>query len=293
VDASLVHSERRRRAFLRRAFAQYVAPQVVRQIVSDPSRLTVHGERRDMSFLFADVANFTTLSETMAPEALTRLMNEYLEMACRVIYRHEGTVCTFMGDGIFALFGAPIEQPDHAARAVACAVDLSGASEAFREAKARDSQPFGQTRIGVHSGTAVAGNIGSSLRFQYTAVGDAVNTASRLESLNKHFGTRVCVSADALPSDLSHRARPMGRIVLRGRSQPVRVFELLPDPVPRPEVIARYAQAYALLEQGDDETARQRFLDLRELAPEDGCVAFFAARLEAGQGGTLIQMREK
>lgn len=293
ADAALVHSERRRRAFLRRAFSQFVAPQVVRQIVADPSRLSVHGERRDMSFLFADVAGFTTLSETMDPEALTRLMNDYLEMACQIIYRHEGTVCTFMGDGVFALFGAPIVQSDHAHRAATCALELAGAAEAFRTAQPGAEVSFGKTRIGVHSGTAVAGNIGSSLRFQYTAVGDAVNTASRLESLNKHFGTQVCISADALPEALSHRARPMGRIVLRGRTQPVRVFELLPDPVPQPEVIAAYTNAYALLEQGNIDEARRAFLALKEAAPDDGCVAFFAARLLAGQTDTLIRMREK
>lgn len=293
VDAALVHTERRRRAFLRRAFAQYVAPQVVRQIVSDPSRLTVHGERREMSFLFADIANFTQVSETMAPEALTRLMNEYLEMACRVIYRYEGTVCTFMGDGVFALFGAPIDQPDHARRAASCALDLAAEAEVFRQARIRDSQPFGQTRIGVHSGTAVAGNIGSTLRFQYTAIGDSVNTASRLEGLNKYFGTQVCVSADALPPDMAHRARPMGRIILRGRTQPVRVFELLPDPLPDPDIMAQYEQAYALLEDGKIEDAQAAFQALHDRAPDDAGTVFFTRRLKAGRTETLIRMREK
>ncbi|SDE11029.1 adenylate/guanylate cyclase domain-containing protein [Rhodospira trueperi] len=291
--AALVQSERKHRAFLRRAFTQYVAPQVVRQIVADPSQLAVRGERREMSFLFADVANFTTLSETMAPEALTRLINEYLEVVCQVIYRHEGTICTFMGDGVFALFSAPIVQPDHRHRAVACAFDMAEAAEAFRQARVNEGLAFGHTRIGIHAGAAVVGNIGASMRFQYTAVGDAVNTASRLEGLNKYFGTRVCVSADALPPDMRSRTRPMGQIVLRGRSQPLPVFEILTAEAAQTEMIEQYRRAYAMLEQGDTEAAERAFLALQEIAPEDGCTAFFVRRLQNGQTGTVVMMTQK
>jgi class 3 adenylate cyclase len=265
----------------------------VRQIVADPSQLAVRGERREMSFLFADVANFTTLSETMAPEALTRLINEYLEVVCHVIYRHEGTICTFMGDGVFALFSAPIEQPDHRQRAVACAFDMAEAAEVFRQARVNEGLAFGHTRIGIHAGAAVVGNIGASMRFQYTAVGDAVNTASRLEALNKHFGTRVCVSADVLPPDMSPRTRPMGQIVLRGRSQPLPVFELLTAEAAQTEMIEQYRRAYAMLEQGDTEAAERAFLALQEIAPEDGCTAFFVRRLQNGQTGTVVMMTQK
>lgn len=293
AEAAVIRSERKQRAFVRQAFSQFVSPDVVRQIVADPTKLALHGERREMTYLFSDIAGFTSLSEGLEAEALTTLLNDYLSAVCEGIHRHSGTVCNMMGDGVFALFGAPVAQDDHAERAVACALDLVIELEQFRKSMQRTYPAFGHTRIGVHSGPGVIGNVGSRFRFQYTALGDAVNTASRLEALNKHFGTHLCVSADALTDAYRDRARPLGRIVLKGRSQTTEVYEVLTKEATQDPRVAQYRKAYALLDAGKVVEARYAFSTIAAAWPQDGPTAVHLERLAEGERDTVIRMTKK
>lgn len=293
TEAAVIRNERKQKHYVKSAFSQFVAPEVVQQIVADPDKLTLQGERRILTFLFSDVAGFTKFTENTDPEAVTQLLNRYLDTACAVIHRHQGTVCNFMGDGVFALWGAPTNQPDHAERAVACALELGQALEAFRKALDPAFSGFGATRIGVHAGPAVVGIVGSTLRLQYTAIGDAVNTASRLESLNKHFGTYICVSADALPDSFRNQSRAVGRIIVRGRNQPTEVYEVLTPEEAASDRIQRYKVAYALLDAGKTDEARAAFAALAEDWPDDGCVAVHMDRLAADASDTVIRMLVK
>ncbi|MBI5166072.1 MAG: adenylate/guanylate cyclase domain-containing protein [Magnetospirillum sp.] len=280
------------RRFLKTAFAQYISPELVDQLVADPSMLSLSGEKREMTFLFTDVANFTSLAEGMDASTLTRVLNDYLDGVCAAAFAHGGTITDFIGDAVFATFGAPLPHPDHRQRAMACAREVAAFSRDYEIRMRAQGVPFSHTRIGVHSGTATVGNIGSTRRFKYAPVGDAVNTASRLEGLNKHFGTRICVSETTLLPELLSACRPIGRVVLKGRTVPLGVSELLDD---SPESLVRaerYRHAYALLE-ADDPGAEGELAVLHAERPDDGLVAFHLGRARAGQRTPLIVMTEK
>jgi adenylate cyclase len=177
------------------------------------------GERREISVLFTDVAGFTTFSEARDPVELADITNQYLEGVCAAIFAHEGLVNAFMGDGVLAFFGAPQEQPDHADRAVAAAaLAIDRFAEDFRAGQQRRGVAFGHTRIGVHTGFAFVSNIGTRQRLQYTALGDMLNTGSRLEGLNKVIGSRVCVSRDVAAKCRRHRFRRVGDFIVKGRT---------------------------------------------------------------------------
>jgi adenylate cyclase len=172
--------------------------------------------------IFTDLESFTSLIARMEPGTLSDLLDGYLSGMTSVVLSHEGTVAKIVGDALHILFGAPGDQPDHAARAIACALDLDDFAQSFRETWRQKSTGLGPTRIGVHAGPASVGNFGSGRFFDYTAYGDTINIAARLEAANKQLGTRICVSESMAKQVLDFRGRPVGDLVLRGRSEPLR-----------------------------------------------------------------------
>jgi class 3 adenylate cyclase len=292
AEAVTGHEARLQKVYIQGVFSRYVSPKVVHQLLSDPKRLSLEGERREMTFLFTDVAGFTTLSEGVESHQLAQVLNNYLEGMCQVILKYDGTVDKFIGDAVFAIFNAPTDQLDHAERAVRCALDLDHFAEQFRAEQNAAGVPFGITRIGIHSGPATVGNFGSHARTEYTALGDAVNTASRLEGLNKFFGTRICVSemtrahCDGLPF------RPIGLVVVKGKTHALGINEPLSEERASADYIARYRHAYARLESGAEESLAL-FEALYAENPYDGCVAVHVERLRAGTRSTEIAMTEK
>lgn len=282
-------SSRRERQFIKGAFSQYLAPELVDDLIANPDALSVGGERRLMSFMFTDIAGFTTLSEKMDPGRMTIMLNQYLDGVCEIIIRRHGVIDKFIGDAVVALFGVPNDDPDHAANAILCAREIDTFSEAFRAEPGRED--LGETRIGVHTGYATVGNFGGNDRFDYTAIGDAMNTAARLESANKTFGTRLSVSHASLsaaegrlPSDV--RPQWIGEVVLKGKSEPLSIATF----AEREETnwLSCYNEAYANL----DAAPKMARIALMELEP-DPVVAFHLARLEAGETGTTIHMKGK
>jgi adenylate cyclase len=280
------------RRFLKHAFAQYISPELVDQLVADPKMLSLRGEKREMTFLFTDVANFTSLAEGMDAATLTRVLNDYLDGVCAAAFAHGGTITDFIGDAVFATFGAPLPHTDHRQRATACAQAIGAFSRDYQRRMAEQGIPFAHTRIGVHSGTATIGNIGSARRFKYAPVGDAVNTASRMEGLNKYFGTRVCLSETSVTDDVGPQCRPIGRIVLKGRTQPLGVFEMMEPGHESEAWVADYRAAFALLE-ADDPKAVTALEKLAAERPDDGLVAFHLTRAAAGNRIPLIVMADK
>jgi adenylate cyclase len=282
----------RTRTLLRKSFEHYLPPAVIAQMLASETLPKLGGERREMSVLFSDIAGSTTLAETMEPEILADLLNDYFEGVCAAIFEQEGLVNEFAGDGVLAFFGAPHEQPDHADRAVAAALGVDAFADRFsREQKARGID-FGHTRIGVHSGISMVGNIGSRARLKYSAQGDLLNTGSRLEGLNKATGTRICVSGDVVKKAQRHRFRPIGSFVVKGRHGATDVFEPLNPQDQHGDSVDRYEAAFRALEEGQPEAA-DRFAALHREYPEDPCAAFHCKRLAAGETGTLIIMTEK
>ncbi len=291
ASINFAQSEAERR-YLRRAFNHYLAPAVIEQLVSDPGRLSLQGERREMTFLFTDIAGFTSLTERTDPARLVALLNDYLEQTCSIVLRAGGTIDKIVGDALHVMFNAPVAQPDHAARAVKCALALDRFCQAFVKAQADRGITFGQTRMGVNTGYCVVGNFGGSSRFDYTAHGDAINTAARLESVNRHVGTRVCVSGTAAHHCPSIPFRPVGRLVLKGKTQGLEVFEPLSEDEAASPRCQGYLSAYRLLERGEA-AAVKAFAGLSRRFPEDGLIAIHARRLVAGESGVTLVMRAK
>ena len=285
---------RRQRARVRRTFAQYVPAQVVEQLVDLPTADLLAGQRATVTCLFTDIAGFTRLAEHMQPPALVALMNRYLDGVTRAVHRHGGTVDKFIGDAVVAFFGAPIAQPDHADRAVAAGVEIRRETDALRTALAADGLDLGETRIGIHTGDAVIGNVGGELRQNYTALGDAVNLASRLEGANRYLGSRVCVSEETVRLATAHRFRPLATVVVKGRGQPIAVHEPLALRDHDSAHLARYLEAYRGLEAGtDDRELHEAWSALVAQDPLDGVAALHLARLERGEHGTLIPLEGK
>ncbi|WP_006786698.1 CHASE2 domain-containing protein [Thiorhodospira sibirica] len=229
-----IHEGRQKR-FIRRAFHQYLSPQVIEQLVRHPERLKLGGERRILSIFFADLQGFTTLSERMDPEALTELLNDYLSRMTDIIQGYGGTVDKYEGDAIIAFWNAPLAVTDHARRAIQAALDCQ---RALQQERPRYQQWTGlalHMRIGIHTGPAVVGNLGSRTRFDYTMLGDAVNLASRLEGVNKVFGTGILISQESFVAAGGEiTAREIGRVQVIGRKQAVTILEPLNETTAEP-----------------------------------------------------------
>ncbi len=247
--------EMRERRWLRGAFGRYVSPTVVDALIEQHDRLELGGEEVEATVLFSDLAGFTGLSETMTPRELIAFLNDYFTPIGEVIKAEAGTLDKFIGDAVMAFWGAPLPQPDHARRACRAALamqtTLAGLRDEWR-ARGETARVNAHARIGLHSGALVVGNVGSRDRFDYTCLGDAVNLASRLEGVNKVYGTSILVSeavATALGESTATPAgegtrnaetppgavvggfllREVDRLRVKGRAQPVRVYELLDE----------------------------------------------------------------
>jgi adenylate cyclase len=288
----LYAASNRARARLRQSFEHYLPPAVIDKLVKSDSLPELGGERREISVLFTDVAGFTTFSEGRDPAELAEITNRYFDGVCAAVFANEGLVNAFLGDGVLAFFGAPQPQPDHADRAVAAALAIARFTDGFsREQQARGIG-FGHTRVGIHTGIAFVGNVGAQQRLQYTALGDILNTASRLEGLNKAIGTRICVSRDVTEKCREHRFRPVGAFIVKGRRGATEVFTPVDPQRTRPDALALYQAAYRSLETEAPEAAAQ-FGALYRDDPDDPCVAFHYRRLSDGERGVLIEMHEK
>jgi class 3 adenylate cyclase len=288
----MIREARRRQAEAERAHAslsRYFSPQIASRLASggDSNGMEVH--RRDIATIFTDITSFTSLVETTAPELLSALLNEYMAGMIDIVFAHEGTVAKIIGDAIQILFNAPGDQPDYATRAVACAHDLDAWAQAFRERWKVQGVSFGATRIGVHAGPALVGNFGGDRFFDYTAYGDTVNIAARLEAANKFLGTRICVSAAVADATEAFQGRPVGDLMLRGRSEPLRAYEPLSAEAFKAPAMAQYAQAFAKLEAGDA-AAMPAFAALVGSHADDALGGFHLRRLLNGAKGVRMQL---
>ncbi len=280
----------RQQRWLRKAFASYVAPDVVDELVRHPQRLALGGARREITSLFTDLEGFTPLVEQNPPERIVPVLNAYLDGLIRIVLRHQGTVDKIIGDAIHAIFGAPLASPDHAGRAVACALELAAFGRRFAEEQRTAGLAFGMTRIGVNSGIAIIGNFGGALRFDYTAHGDVVNTAARLEGANKHLGTQVLVSAATAARCPDFHGRKAGILLLKGKSEPIAVFEPLAEI--DDDWLAAYDAAYRAMAD-EDAAAVALFGALVARYPDDRLAALHCRRLQAGERGAIIVMSGK
>ena len=281
TTARIVGAEQRR--FAQGALGKYLPRDVAEQLLRSPEQLQLHGERREIYALFTDIEGFTSLCQTLDPEIVATMLNEYLEVMCVTILKYGGTIDKFVGDAVVAFWGAPLSRPDDAQRAVECAVALSVAGQALMKPVA-GGKKLGRTRVGLHFGKAIVGNFGGEGRIQYTALGDSMNVAARLEGANKTLKTAVLVSGEAAERAGLERFRPMGRVRVRGREAPLAVYEpigagaAVADPV--------FAAQYAHFDAGDL-SALDALKAHSAGAPDDIALAYLVKRLETiGPGGS-------
>ena len=267
---------------LRTAFAHYLSPTLVAALARDPDRLKLGGEQREMTFLFTDLEGFTALTEAVDPKSIVTWLNAYLDGLCGIAMEHGGTIDKIVGDAVHVMFNAPLDQPDHAERGVRCALAIDAFGQRFsREHKARGID-FGVTRIGVNTGTAVVGNFGGSRRFDYTAHGDAINTAARLEQANKALGTRVCIAGATAEKVGAIAFLPIATLMLKGKTQGVEVFAPDGEPADAGSWRADYLDAFARMSSGD-ETGSAALVELAGRHPDQPILALHARRIRAGE----------
>jgi len=270
-------TEAMRKAQLRRAFSLYVSPEVVDHVMAHPGRLQLGGERREVTMLFTDLAGFTTFTEELGADKVARILNVHFSRATAIVKRHRGTVNRFIGDAIMAMWGAPLDDPDQALHACRAAVEMQEDMEALRAEFRAEGLPEIRMRVGIHSCTAVIGNLGSSDRFDYTAIGDGVNLAARLEGVNKLYGTGILVSGEtvarvggAIPMRL------VDRVIVKGKSEPVDIHTPCAD-ADVAEASANAIAAYRARRWDESERLWRRVL---ERAPSDTIAQLYVERIQ-------------
>ena len=223
-------SEEKQKRYIRSAFTQYVQPEFVEEIIDRPETLKLGGQKRQMTVMFSDLAGFTTLSESMEPEALVSFLNEYLDAMTRIIFDHRGTVDKYIGDAIMAFWGAPVPQEQHATLACRSTLEMIRTHNRLIEQWGREGKPTAIARYGVNSGPMIVGNMGSANRFNYTVIGDAVNLGARLEPANKVYDTLAMISQHT-KNRIGEEfvTRQLDLMIVKGKTEPVAVYELMAD----------------------------------------------------------------
>ncbi len=275
-------TEERQKRWIRNAFSYYLTPSVVNEIVKQPDKLKLGGEKKELSVLFSDIRGFTVISEGLTPDQLVFFMNIYLTAMTDVIFKYNALLDKYIGDGIMAVFGAPVDQPDHAERACRTAL---GMLEALKGLRARwDSQkvPHIDIRVGINTGSMVVGNMGSDLRFDYTVMGDSVNLGSRLEAASKIYGTNIIISefTYARVSSL-FTCRGLGLVRVKGKSKSVKIYELIGEgdvPQNMVDLIGQFTRGLEEYKKQEWDKAIRFFSNALKIMPKDAPSLFYSKR---------------
>lgn len=287
-----VMTEGRRRRWLEGTFGRYLAPSIIEALKDDPDLVELGGRRREISILFSDVEGFTRLSEALTPENVVSLLNRYLTVHCAAVMENGGVVDKFEGDAVMAFFGDPVPTDHHAVDACRTAVSVFERLPELEPVWRGMGLEGFSIRVGVNTGTAVVGNMGSDQRFDYTCMGDAVNLASRLEGANKAFDSGIMIGGQTYESAKDDIvAKPLAGLVVVGRKTPEPVYQLLAMRDEAPEDLLRHVEAYTrahgLLEDGDLGGAREALVEAERLRPGDGPTAWLTGIVEQVAGGGI------
>jgi adenylate cyclase len=269
----------RREILVRRRFEQHLAPAVVQRIVEQPGLVKLGGERREVTALFTDIEGFTAMTHRADPQQLVGVLDSYFEGIAAIVIEHGGMVDKLIGDAVHAIFNAPLDLDEHPRRAVECAIAIHSWTEQHRCLAAPAAIGLGRTRIGLETGQVIVGDVGLHAKLDYTAHGDAVNSAARFEGANKALGSAICVGPAAAARCDPAMLRPLGTISVRGRDEPAAVFEPWP-PDCSPDWRERYLLAFRLIDT-DPARAAEHFEKLASERQSDRVVERLAASLRA------------
>ncbi|GAB4370814.1 MAG: adenylate/guanylate cyclase domain-containing protein [Calditrichia bacterium] len=278
--------EERDKRRIRKTFSHYVSPAVVDEVLKHPEKLKLGGERKTCSVLFSDVAGFTTLSEQLEPEVLVNLLNEYLTQMTNLVFENQGMLDKYEGDAIMAVFGAPIELPNHAELACRTALQMQQKLKELREKWKQEGKPELHARVGINSGVMVVGNMGSQTRFDYTVMGDSVNLASRLEGANKLYDTSIMIGENTyeLVKDF-YITRPLDLLRVKGKKKPVKVYELIAEKATtlKPEfmeMLLQYQKGFDNYLMRNWEWAINHFRQALQIKSDDGPSRLYLLRCQ-------------
>jgi adenylate cyclase len=276
----------RQQYFIRQAFSKYVPEKVVNELILHPEQLKLGGEERMVSVLFADVEEFTSISETMSPSDLVRLLNEYLSEMTAIILAQGGIIDKFEGDAIMAEFGAPLALPDHADMAVRAGLLMQRRLGELRQSWMQRGLPLLRCRVGINTGLVIVGNMGSQQVFDYTVLGDAVNLASRLEGVNKLYRTDLMISefTRAQLSPNLFRMRLVDVVQVKGKSQAVKIFEVYgtdTEEIDAQDLLyyETYHNAFTAYLAKDFASAYEKFAKALSIRPDDPAAHAIVARM--------------
>ncbi len=265
--------EEREKKKIRGAFQYYLTSSVINEMLKDPDKLKLGGDKKDLTVLFSDIRGFTTISEKLTPEALVALLNEYLTTMTNQVFHHDGLLDKYMGDAIMAVFGAPLDQPDHALRASRTALAMMEELHKLQEKWKAEGRPVFDIGVGLNSGDMVVGNMGSEMRFDYTVMGDMVNLGSRLEGINKEYGTNIIISEFTYEKVKDAMCcRELDGVRVKGKLKPVKIYELLGEKKNEAafkDLLEGFARGLALYREAKWDEAIAAFEGVLALRPGD------------------------
>jgi adenylate cyclase len=277
--------EEREKKKIRGAFQYYLTASVINEMLKDPTKLKLGGDKKDLSVLFSDIRGFTTISEKLTPEELVRLLNEYLTVMTNIVFKYEGLLDKYMGDAIMAVFGAPLDQPDHARRACLTALEMMEELHKLQKKWEAEGRPILNIGIGINTGDMVVGNMGSEMRFDYTVMGDMVNLGSRLEGINKEYGSNIIISEftySVVQENVSCRELDFVRV--KGKNKPVKIFELLAEKKDEgkwKDLIVNFEEGLALYREAKWDEAISSFKQVLAIRADDFVSGMYIERCKS------------
>lgn len=277
-------TEERNKKELRSTFQKYVSPAIVDEVLKNPKNLELGGRKENITVLFSDVRGFTTISEKLDPRALSDLLNSYLTPMTDLVFANRGTLDKYMGDAVMAFFGAPIQYPDHAAHACRCALQMLDKLFELQEGYRRQGLPEIDIGIGLNTGECSVGNMGSQTVRSYTVMGDSVNLGSRLEGINKQYGTRIIISEFTYAHIKDQFVcREIDLVRVKGKALPVKIYELIAEGTPKSEVkekVDHFSKGYQLFHQREFNAAIEQFNITLQTDPNDYCSKLYIERCQ-------------
>ena len=274
----ILHQEQEKQSrFIEGAFSSYLSPDLLKKLMQEPERLALGGEKKELTIFFSDIRSFTSISESMDPQKLIKYLNRYFTPMSDIVMEHQGMIDKYIGDALMAFYNAPVDVKEHAAAACRSSLQMLDELEVLNKAFLEEGLPRIDVGIGLNTAEVVVGNMGSDKRFNYTVIGDGVNLASRVEGINKNYGTNILITefTHAIVKD-EFLTRPIERVRVKGKEEEVLLYELLKDTPENRDKVNAYLAARELYYNGKLEDALQAF----EALGDDGVSKYFIKRIK-------------